>query len=142
MSLGWTFPFVLSNQIRGTTVSESQGLKRAVTHSINSNFSFLNRISLLLISSRYLVALIRLSGPRNRPYISRTFSGIARNRTQDLLDKSYLLTTTPTRRSQLILHISICISIYLKTNFSCRVYVDQVLTYCLMHLTLIHIKIG
>ena len=35
------------------------------------NFSFLNRISLLLISSSYPIVLARLGGPRSRSYTSR-----------------------------------------------------------------------
>ena len=36
--------------------------------SLNLNFSFLNRISLLLISSSYPIVLTKLGGPRSRPY--------------------------------------------------------------------------
>ena len=36
--------------------------------SLNLNFSFLNRISLLVISNSYPVVLTRLGGPRSRPY--------------------------------------------------------------------------
>ena len=39
--------------------------------SLNLNFSFLNWISLLLISSSYPIVLTRLGGPRSRPYTSR-----------------------------------------------------------------------
>ena len=39
--------------------------------SLNLNFSFLNRISLLLISSSYPLVLTRLGGTRSRPYTSR-----------------------------------------------------------------------
>ena len=44
-----------------------QGTTWIVQHySLNLTFSFLNRISLLLISSTYSVVLTRLSGPRSR----------------------------------------------------------------------------
>ena len=46
--------------------------------SLNLNFSFLNRISLLLISSSYPIVLTRLGGPRSRPYTSRKFLGYSR----------------------------------------------------------------
>ena len=36
--------------------------------SLNINFSFINRISLLLISSSYAIGLTRLGGPRSRTY--------------------------------------------------------------------------
>ena len=39
-------------------------------------FSFLNRISLLLISSSYPIVLTRLGGPRSRPYTSRNISRV------------------------------------------------------------------
>ena len=44
--------------------------------SLNLNFSFLNRISLLLMPSSYPIVLTRLGGPRSRPYTSRKISGI------------------------------------------------------------------
>ena len=44
--------------------------------SLNLNFSFLNRISLLLISSSYPIVLTRLGGPLSRPYTSRKISRI------------------------------------------------------------------
>ena len=44
--------------------------------SLNLHFSFLNRISLLLISSSYPFVLRRLGGPRSRPYTSRKISGV------------------------------------------------------------------
>ena len=40
----------------------------------NLSFTFLNRISLLFISSSYPIVLARLVGPRSRPYTSRKFS--------------------------------------------------------------------
>ena len=46
-------------------------LRLAKQLSLNLNFSFLNRISLLLISSSYSIALTRLGGPHSRPYTSR-----------------------------------------------------------------------
>ena len=59
-------------------------VKRAfwlVNHlSLNLNFSFLNRISLLLISSSYPIVLTRLGGPRSKSYtfrkIPRVYPGI------------------------------------------------------------------
>ena len=55
--------------------------------SLNLNFSFLNWILLLLISSSYPIVLTRLGGPLSRPYtFKKKFLGIAKNRTQDLLD--------------------------------------------------------
>ena len=51
--------------------------------SLNLNFSFRNRISLLLISSSYPIVLTRLGGPRSRSYtsikISRVWPNIIRN---------------------------------------------------------------
>ena len=44
--------------------------------SLYLNFSFLNRISLLLISSTYPIVLMRLGGPRSRPYTPRNISRI------------------------------------------------------------------
>ena len=45
--------------------------------SLNLNFSFLNRISLLLISSSYpIIVLTRLGGPRSTPYTSRKISRV------------------------------------------------------------------
>ena len=55
--------------------------------SLNLNFSFLSRISLLLISSSYPVVLTSLGGPRSRPYTSRKISRVYhREWTGDLLD--------------------------------------------------------
>ena len=44
--------------------------------SLTSNFSFVDRMSLLLISNSYTIVLTRLYGPRSRPYTSRKFSKI------------------------------------------------------------------
>ena len=44
--------------------------------SLNLNFSFLNCISLLLISSGYPIGLTRLGGPSSRPYTSRKISSV------------------------------------------------------------------
>ena len=44
--------------------------------SLNLNFSFLNRILLLLISSSYPIVLTRLGGPHSRPYTSRKISRV------------------------------------------------------------------
>ena len=46
------------------------------TLSHNLNFSFLNRISLLLISSSYQIAFTRLRGPRFRSYTTRKISRV------------------------------------------------------------------
>ena len=75
--------------IRGTTALKSQdrlkqllpdgstgGLVVSKVLSLNLNFSFLNRISLLLISSSYSIGLTRLGGPRSRPYTSRKISRV------------------------------------------------------------------
>ena len=45
--------------------------------SLNLNFSFINRISLLLISSSYPIALMRLGGARSRPGIKLDTSWMA-----------------------------------------------------------------
>ena len=44
--------------------------------SLNLNFSFFNRNSLLLESSSYPIVLTRLGGPRSRPYTSRKISRV------------------------------------------------------------------
>ena len=44
--------------------------------SLNLNFSFLNRILLLVISSSYPIGLMRLGGPRSRPYTTRKISRV------------------------------------------------------------------
>ena len=44
--------------------------------SLNLNFNFLNRISLLLIQIANLIVLVRLAGPRSRPYTRRKISRI------------------------------------------------------------------
>ena len=44
--------------------------------SLSLNFSFLNRISLLLITSSYPIVLTRLGGPRSTPYTSRKNSRV------------------------------------------------------------------
>ena len=60
---------------------DSTGAKWLVQcYSLNLNFSFLNRISLLLISSSYSFDLMRLSGPHARPKVGIKFSDTARNR--------------------------------------------------------------
>ena len=76
-------------KIRGTTAPKSQGRLKGLLSddsigglvvskalSLNFNFSFLNRISLLLISSSYPVVITRLGGPRSRPYTSRKISRV------------------------------------------------------------------
>ena len=54
--------------------------------SLNLNFSFLNHISLLIISSSYSIVFKRLGEPHSRPYIPWKISRISRNQTQDLGD--------------------------------------------------------
>ena len=44
--------------------------------SLNINFSFLNRISPLLVSSSDPIVLMRLGGSRSRPYTSRKISRV------------------------------------------------------------------
>ena len=51
-------------------------LRLAKCLSLNLNFSFLNWISLFLISSSYPIVLTRLGGPRSRPYTSRKISEV------------------------------------------------------------------
>ena len=75
-------------KIRGTTAPKSQDrLKRLLPDgstgvvvckalSLNLNFSFLNRISLLVISSSYPIGLTRLGGPRSKPYTPRKISRV------------------------------------------------------------------
>ena len=54
----------------------------AQRYSLNFNFSFLNQISLLLISSRCLIVLTRLSGPRSRHKVEIKIPDSAGNRTR------------------------------------------------------------
>ena len=57
---------------RPTEVVAARGaLWLAKRLSLNRNFSFLNQISLLLISSSYPIVHTMLGGPRSRPYTSR-----------------------------------------------------------------------
>ena len=65
-------------QYRGLVVSKML--------SLNLNFSFLNQISLLLISSGYPIGLTRLGGPHSRPL--EKFSGYSRESNLGLLDGS------------------------------------------------------
>ena len=75
--------------VGGTTALKSQdqlkwllpdgntgGLVVSKVLSLNLNFSFLNWISLLLISSSYPIVLTRLGGPRSRPYTSKKISRV------------------------------------------------------------------
>ena len=80
------------NKICGARAPKSQGglkrllpddstgalwLEKRVSLKLNLNFSFINRISLLLISSSYPIILTGLDGPRFRPYTSRSISRIS-----------------------------------------------------------------
>ena len=70
--------------------------------SFNLNFSFLIRISLLLISSSYPIVLTSVGGPRSRPYclLPEKFLGYRRESNPGPLGwQSDMLTTTPNRRS-------------------------------------------
>ena len=53
----------------------------AQCYSLNLNFSFFNRISLLLISSSYSIVLMRLSGPHSRPKVGIKIPDPAKNQT-------------------------------------------------------------
>ena len=53
-----------------------RGLVASKALSLNLNFSFVNRISLLLISSSYPIVLTRLGGSRSRSYTSRKISRV------------------------------------------------------------------
>ena len=69
--------------------------------SLNLNFSFLNRISLFLISSSYPIVLTRLGVPRSRPlYFQKKFLGYDWELSAGPLRwQSDMLTTIPKRRS-------------------------------------------
>ena len=70
--------------------------------SFNLNFSFLNRISVLLRSSSYPIVLIRLGGPHSRRYTSRKNQGYSRESNPGPLGwQSDVLITMPNMRSQL-----------------------------------------
>ena len=72
------------------------GLVVSKALSLNLNFSFLNRISLLLISSSYPIVLTRLGGPRSRPNTSEKFPGYSRESNRGPLGwQSDMLTTIP-----------------------------------------------
>ena len=74
---------MVKNQICGATALKSQErLKQLLPNGstvvskalyLNLNFSFLNQILLLLISSNYPITLTSLDGPCSRPYTSRKF---------------------------------------------------------------------
>ena len=91
--------WLLFNLIRGATAPKSQGRLKGLlidgstgrlvvckAISLNLNFSFLNRISLLLTSSSYQIFLTKLGGHRSRPYTSRKILGYTREWNPDLLD--------------------------------------------------------
>ena len=64
--------------------------------SLNLNFSFLNRISLLLILSSYPIVLTRLGGPVPDPIHPETFLGYSRESNPEPLGwQSDVLTTRP-----------------------------------------------
>ena len=64
------------------------------------NFSFLNQISLLLISSSYPIVLTRFCGPPSRPYTTRKISRVKVGIEPETLGwQSDVLTTVPNRCS-------------------------------------------
>ena len=65
--------FLLSSKLR-YVLQEALWLAKHLF--LNLNFSFLNRISLLLIPNRYPIVLMRLGGPRSRTYTSRKISRV------------------------------------------------------------------
>ena len=66
--------------------------------SLNLNFSFLNRISLLLISSSYPIVLMRLGGPVPDPILPDKFLWYSRESNPGPIGwQSYMLTTIPNR---------------------------------------------
>ena len=70
--------------------------------SLNFNFSFLNRISLLLISSSYPIVLTRLGGPRSRPILPEMLQYYSlESKPGPLGRQSDVLTTIPNRWSSL-----------------------------------------
>ena len=64
------------------------GLVVSKALSLNLNFSFLNRIWLLLISSSYPIVLTRLGVPRSRPYTSWMAVRRANHYTKQVVDMS------------------------------------------------------
>ena len=64
----YCFTYITWRAAHGLVVSEAL--------SLNLNSSFLNRISLLLISSSYPIVLTRLDEFSSRPYISRKISRV------------------------------------------------------------------
>ena len=69
--------------------------------SLNLNFSFLNRISLLLISNSYPIVLTRLGGPVPDPILPEKFLGYSQESNPEPLGwQSGMLTTIPNRWSQ------------------------------------------
>ena len=103
----------VSNQIHGATALKSQDqlmwllpdgstgdLVVSKALSLNLNFSFLNQISLLLISSSYPIGLTRLGGPHSRSYTSRKIRYGRELNLGPLGWQSDVLTTIPNRQSQ------------------------------------------
>ena len=76
------------------------GLWLAKRLSLTLNFSFLNRISLLLIWSTYPIVLTRLGGPVPDPILPEKFLGYTRESNSGPLGwQSDMLTTIPNRQN-------------------------------------------
>ena len=67
---------VKTNRSSCCQMAVQRALWLAKHFSLNLNFSFLNWILLLLISSSYPIVLTRLGGPRSRSYTSRKISRV------------------------------------------------------------------
>ena len=83
------------------------GLWLAKRLSLNIIICFLNRISLILISSSYPIVLTRLDGPRSRPYslLPEKFPGYSRELNPGPLGwQSNVITTIPNRWSEILLY--------------------------------------
>ena len=73
--------------------------------SLNLNFTFLNRILLLLISSSYPIGLTRLGGPVSDPILPEQFLGYSRESNPGRLGwQSDVVTTIPNRRSLIVIY--------------------------------------
>ena len=73
----------------------------AQRYSLNFHFSFIYRISLLLILSNYSIVLMRLSGSCSRPKIGIKIPEPAGNQTRPSDWKVVILLTTPRRRTKM-----------------------------------------
>ena len=90
---------------------------------LNLNFSFLNWISLLLISSSYPIVLTKLSGPHSDPTLPEKFLGYSRESNPGPLGwQSDVLTTIPNRRSHRVLGISnVCLLLCRVANLKANI---------------------